>query len=309
MKHVRRAIAEGINGFVFACGLASLLGLFLSAGGYAETPEKYLAANRIQSQQLFSTYPHVIQPLRESRYVQVPDLIGKTVDSAQVIIRQKGFELKEITYVDTLSVAGIVIAQKPLPKDQPWASRGSVIKLEVSRPIMSTVPDLSRLPVDSARTVLAKSGFKIGALFPESLKSRGVISRQIPKAGDSAHPGSSITLFLTAINKPPVVSPPKPPVHLTPDADLASQLPWIGGVLIILGAGLLFLHRTRAGKIKSSVETHVTVYTSIDYGIQQLNVESFLPENGAVQSDISIRLMPDKGIQETQTEGPLVKSE
>jgi hypothetical protein len=82
-----------------------------------------------------------------------------------------------------------------------------------------------------------------------------------------------------------------------------------GGAIIILGAGALLLSRIRRTNLKSTVEKKVTVYAKIDYGQQQLNAESILPDVVAGKSDLSIRLLPDIGVQEIQGKGSLVKSE
>jgi hypothetical protein len=313
-KYVMPVIGKSINVFVLSCGLAFYFWLFSSAGVYAKTPEQYLAANTIQYQKPFSEPNRAILPSHEFRYVQVPDLTGEPIDSAKVIIRKSGFTLGAINYVESALPAGMVISQKPAPKDQPRVLRGSVISLDVSKPMMSVVPNVIGQPFQSARSTLRKAGFTTIGHVPDSLKWRGVVSIQNPKGRTLLERGAIVELTLVVKSKPePIIpdslAPSAPPL---PSSSLSAQLIKVlltGGAIIILAGGSFLWRRMRAGNLKSSVEKQVTVYTNIDYGSQHLNAESLVSEDFAGNGDLSIRLMPDKGVQEIQVQGSLVQSE
>ncbi|MBZ4219594.1 MAG: PASTA domain-containing protein [Chlorobium sp.] len=335
----RRIVGDAVTAFCYACYLAFFLGLFSSAAAYALEPEKYLAVNTMQSPKPVLSSRRAILPLRDFSSVQVPDLTGQPVDSAIVIIRRSGFELGGINLVESATASGIVISQRPAPKDQPRAVRGSAISLDVSKPMMSVVPDVVGQPFQSARSMLEKAGFATSGHFSDSLKSSGIVSIQNPKGDTPLERGAIVELTVTfptlPENVPEPVSenppdqnadnnplPDQPPVDSLPQKPAAAPVepaanpPFpvntlliTGGAIIILGAGALLLSRIRRTNLKSTVEKKVTVYAKIDYGQQQLNAESILPDLVAGKSDLSIRLLPDIGVQEIQGKGSLVKSE
>jgi beta-lactam-binding protein with PASTA domain len=281
--------------------------------------------------------------LSELRKVKVPDLIGKSVNAAKGILRRNDLEVGRIRYVESVSAEGIVISQKPSPHDGALVTEGSSINLEVSKLIMSAVPDLSGKSVTSARSDLETAGFVLGVVLPESLRWTGIVSGQNPQAGSKAKKGSSIELALTsasvpeshpdnnAVNNPlpdqlpvepeppnkpvvPVVQHPKTFEPVSPIKPVDSPFPAdklliTGGSIIILGAGSLLFSRIRRTNIKSTVEKHANVYEKIDYGNQHLNEESHVPNAFTVNRDISICIQPDQGHQETQVNGPLIKSD
>ncbi len=66
----------------------------------------------------------------ENKVVEVPDLVGKTIDEARTMLQQLGLEIGGISYVTSDQDENIVISQDPAPTSQ--ISTGAFVNLNVS---------------------------------------------------------------------------------------------------------------------------------------------------------------------------------
>ena len=82
-----------------------------------------------------------------------------------------------------------------------------------------------------------------------------------------------------------------------------------GGIILIVAGGSLLWSRIQTKPHQSSGGSQANVYAQIDYGEQQVNADALVQKTILVNRDISIRVVPDKGIQETPETVLLVKSD
>ncbi|MGQ0625807.1 MAG: Stk1 family PASTA domain-containing Ser/Thr kinase [Sporichthyaceae bacterium] len=134
---------------------------------------------------------------RGSRPVEVPDVVGFSLDEATEILRELGLE-PEVTEADddliddTDAEPGEVLAQRPDPGSQ--ARRGNTVELVVAPvPPMTVVPSVLGMDLDDAQDVLESLGFDVrvtgfGSLFG------GEVVAQDPPGGTEAPEGSTVTL-------------------------------------------------------------------------------------------------------------------
>lgn len=149
---------------------------------------------------------------KQSRLVEVPDVISRSQRFAEASLAAKGLRTK-IKYVPSIEDQGSVIGQKFNSQDVESGMKipiNSVIELEVgerSESELLLVPDLTGLTIKEAEDRLG--GGKSLRLFSvcsdcidkaDSLKAKVV--RQTPVAGDSSKipAGATITIFAKANN-------------------------------------------------------------------------------------------------------------
>jgi len=122
--------------------------------------------------------------------VAVPSVEGMPVEEASVALERLEFQVAtKQAYSDTVD-EGLVIKQRPAGGKQP---KGSTVRLTVSRgPQLFDVPNVTRLPLAEAESVLAGVGFKVRVLSLPG--GPGDVLAQSPAAG-SMHPrGTTVTL-------------------------------------------------------------------------------------------------------------------
>jgi eukaryotic-like serine/threonine-protein kinase len=114
---------------------------------------------------------------------EVPDLRGMTAAEALFTLDTRGFEPGQVDSIrHPQAPAGQVVGQSPLPGQ--GALPGARVELTVSlgaeqRP----VPDVSRLRVDRALTVLRTSGFEVEVDSIEANEPEGQVVSTLPEAG------------------------------------------------------------------------------------------------------------------------------
>ena len=131
--------------------------------------------------------------------VEVPDVRGQTLRTAQIALQREGLPIGHVTFAHVASVpADVVMAQDPLPEEvkpaegettgaarPAWDGR---IDLLVSRgPEERTfvMPDLSDRPIGQVRQFAERAGLRLGAVRIERVSGvpRGRVVRQYPRAG------------------------------------------------------------------------------------------------------------------------------
>ena len=126
----------------------------------------------------------------------VPDVIGKTKDEAEQLIRAAGFTVGAINEVDTGGTPGTVAQTTPAKGET--AKSGSAVTLAVTRGV--TVPKVVGKYLSRARKDIDEAGLKVGRIRwgdTDALDSN-VVMRQEPDADTVVLPGSEIILTVNS---------------------------------------------------------------------------------------------------------------
>lgn len=131
--------------------------------------------------------------------IDVPDVMGKTAEEAQLAIEQAGFKVGEVKNVyDDSAEPGTVVGQSPKGGDK--AEKGSKINIDVSQGSEEIeVPDVSGMTLDEARKAITVAGFSVGETTKEYSDSveEGKVMKQTPTAGTMAAQGSKVDLVIS----------------------------------------------------------------------------------------------------------------
>jgi eukaryotic-like serine/threonine-protein kinase len=120
--------------------------------------------------------------------VEVPNLVGQTVDEAQGRITEAGLKLETREQYDGSVPAGHVVSQEPASGTMP---KGGTVKVVVSKgPEMISVPNVKGKSVKSAIEELEEAGFKV-----EVLGGRGKVLQQSPAPGTQHPKGGRVVLL------------------------------------------------------------------------------------------------------------------
>jgi serine/threonine-protein kinase len=126
--------------------------------------------------------------------VAVPDVGGKLAADAVAALETAGFTTTVQYVVDTTVASGSVEAQNPAANAT--APHHSAVALTVA--VAGTVPDLTNMMLDDAKSALLASGYTIGAIGPVQDGLPGRVARTAPAAGAALAPGSAVTLYYHA---------------------------------------------------------------------------------------------------------------
>ncbi|RME21606.1 MAG: PASTA domain-containing protein [Deltaproteobacteria bacterium] len=129
---------------------------------------------------------------------RVPDLKGRTVAEATVLLEQAGFKISVGPEVASDEVAaGRVVKQEPAAGLAYEPGRTIVVNLS-SGPAKKEVPKVTGMGLGRARRILQDAGFKVGKVTYRYDEDWGpyVVLGQTPRAGEKAKPGSAIDLVV-----------------------------------------------------------------------------------------------------------------
>jgi serine/threonine-protein kinase len=137
--------------------------------------------------------------------VDVPDLLGRTVDRARMLLRDADLRLGEVTkqFSDDLD-AGRIVEQSETGQ----APYGGAVDVVVSKgPFPVPVPKVTKMTEDEARAVLAEAGFEVVATedYSEKIPAGSVISQDPPR-GTDLQPGNTVAIVVSL--GPPVFTMP-----------------------------------------------------------------------------------------------------
>ena len=136
------------------------------------------------------TQPTATTPIAAK--IATPNVIGLKQSAAAAALTQAGLKPLPNT-VKSLTGAGVVIAQRPLPGTR--VKRGSEVALDVAggKPTVA-VPDVTGMQARDAVTALHDARFKTLVAFVPSTQPKGTIVAEAPAAGTKAPSGSTIRL-------------------------------------------------------------------------------------------------------------------
>ncbi|MEQ1788484.1 MAG: PASTA domain-containing protein, partial [Acidimicrobiales bacterium] len=130
--------------------------------------------------------------------VEVPNVIGETVENAQRILDNLGFEVDISEEANDDQEAGKVFDQTPKRGER--VDEGSTIELKVSAGAEAIpVPDVIGSQVDQARLLLTAQGFTVRTEDqPDEDIPLGEVIDQDPGPNDDAPRGSEVVLFVSS---------------------------------------------------------------------------------------------------------------
>jgi serine/threonine-protein kinase len=128
--------------------------------------------------------------------IAVPPVVGIPFAQAESELQAKGFKVERVDKQSN-DPPNTVIAEDP--RANTFAAKGSTVTLTVSTgPQTTAVPDVTSLDVDTARSTLEQSGFKVKVVQqPASDPSlEGIVLDQRPSPNSQAKPGATVTIFV-----------------------------------------------------------------------------------------------------------------
>jgi serine/threonine-protein kinase len=154
--------------------------------------------------------------------IAVPSVTGLLYDTASAQLQAAGFAIARRD-VDSDLDRELVVTQDP--SGNTTAPKGSTVTLSVSRgPQLETVPDVTGLDIDTARTTLLAGGFQVSVLRQDTddFTLDNIVITQNPLGNTEQEPGTRITLTVGRYVEPPAATvplepPPPPPADTTTD--------------------------------------------------------------------------------------------
>jgi serine/threonine-protein kinase len=163
---------------------------------YSELPVNYITAQD-------PAPPRTVRPGRVVQLWQskgpeyisggVPDVIGKSVKEAELLLRSAGLE-PNVVYVSSEAPADYVVNQNP--KAGSPIQKGARVDLDVSRPSTSGgLPSFIGESLDNVRSRLAGLGLSVGKLSPGA-GAQGIVVAQSPDPGTPITAGMAVDLTI-----------------------------------------------------------------------------------------------------------------
>jgi serine/threonine-protein kinase len=137
--------------------------------------------------------------------LDVPDVVGKTLEEATALLTAAGFQVDEDDEYDDEVEQNYVISQSPSGETQ--AARGSTITIVVSKGKevkVAVVPDLKKKTVQEAESALTEVNLKLGNVkqeYSDSIDEGKVIAQSIA-AGTEIKEESSVDITISKGKKP-----------------------------------------------------------------------------------------------------------
>lgn len=129
--------------------------------------------------------------------VKVPDLVGKTVDEADAVLKSAGLSVGKIERIYSDEPEDTVIRQSPKPGAK--VEKGSAVDITLSQGTqLVRVPDVAGRTATEASLILENAGFKVSRVddFSDTV-AKDYIIRQTPAAGEKVPKGSGITIAVS----------------------------------------------------------------------------------------------------------------
>ncbi len=133
--------------------------------------------------------------------VDLPDVVGQEVNSAQYRLIHEGFEVEIVSEYNEDTAEGYVIRTDPAFGSK--LAPGSKIKLFVSLGELkepAEVPDVTRHSLEEAKKIIEQAGFKVGSVSQVSSEPnfKGYVVSQSPTGGSGkmAEKGTAIDIYV-----------------------------------------------------------------------------------------------------------------
>lgn len=151
--------------------------------------------------------------------VEVPNLVGLTVEQARPIAEALGLQLSQVKFVTSRDQPeGTIAEQSPPPGAK--VARGTVIEVTIvtGKPLV-VVPDLRGRPESEAINLIVSNGFVVGErteTFDPIIPAGAVVS-QDPRAGLEVAAGTAISYVVSKGPEPTPTPSPSPTPTPTPE--------------------------------------------------------------------------------------------
>jgi eukaryotic-like serine/threonine-protein kinase len=148
----------------------------------------------------------------------IPDVVGQPQEQAEAALGDAGFQVGTQEQEDADAEPGTVLAQDPPAGTQ--AAAGTRVTLTIATaPAEVEVPDVVEEERDAARQALEDAGFTVRVVDEpvETPDEDGFVTGQDPGAGETAEPGSRVTITVGRFELPddpepePTASPTEEP--------------------------------------------------------------------------------------------------
>lgn len=152
---------------------------------------------------LIVLFDRVIMPFYvKGEEVTVPDVIGMTIEQAQVVVKNAGLEpINGGERYDTKYPKGTVILQRPTANKV--VKTGRRIYLIVSGGnIKVTVPDVRHKRIEEATVLLNRAGLTLGQILEDTLTDipKGLISAQSIQPDEQVEKGTEIDVWVSNVS-------------------------------------------------------------------------------------------------------------
>jgi len=145
------------------------------------------------------TAVHLVVSSGVEEKVEVPNVVGRGIDMAELILAEHGLKLGEIAHKESEAERGTVIAQEPA--GGMFVPAGTAVHLAVSSGIADKVevPSVLELHIETARQIIAEAGLKVGEVgHRESEAPPGTVIAQEPAAGKVVAVGTAVHLVVSS---------------------------------------------------------------------------------------------------------------
>jgi serine/threonine-protein kinase len=133
----------------------------------------------------------------------VPDVVGQPQDQAAATLRAAGFEVSTTEREDADAEPGTVLEQDPAAGTQ--AAEGAQVTLTIATPPAEIeVPDVAGQEEADAEQALEDAGFDVRVVDEpvDTPDQDGIVTAQDPGAGETAAPGSRVTIAVGRFELP-----------------------------------------------------------------------------------------------------------
>lgn len=238
--------------------------------------------------------PVVLQVSKGGVRKNIVDVRNLDLTRAQAALRDKGFDIGDIVYInDDSRPGGVVIAQSPAAPAQVPSDKRVHLLVSQGGPNKDgkiMVPDVAQMSEREARDLLATNGLKIAAVdyvYSANGTDGSVIGTR-PVAGTSARTGDGVRLKVTTTKRPDGV--PATAGGLAPETGSGVQV--VGGSEAndtFTGEGLAASSQPGSGAQAAPVDTGVSV---LDQKQARVIANPTLPNGGVAVASVNSAVSP-----------------
>ncbi len=139
-------------------------------------------------------FPDVENKLLYGEQVNVPDVRGKSLDEAESLLRNLGFNLYSSREVDSELPKGQVVGSDP--GGGATVIKGAFITVLTSNGVLKVVPDVTNYSLGDAQGALGGFNVKVKTEKVKDKQLDGLVLRTDPAAGSGAKAGQTITVYV-----------------------------------------------------------------------------------------------------------------
>ncbi|MBP5363361.1 MAG: Stk1 family PASTA domain-containing Ser/Thr kinase [Ruminococcus sp.] len=140
-------------------------------------------------------FTDMLKDTKDKNDWKMPDVVGMDFNDA-VAKWGNNIQFKEDGQVYNEAEPGIIIEQDPAPEVE--FKKGAILKVKVSKGMETVeVPNVVDMNAELAKDTLTGKGLKCEIRNSSSTKRKGYVIKTEPAAGDEAHKGSTVVLYVS----------------------------------------------------------------------------------------------------------------